>query len=190
MDRFWVQVVIALVAGALGAAAVLTFYVLKRQARDQAPEQPPTTPAEPPSAPDRWLPQLRRCEQAVRRAALAVDSVSSAQARQALRTLVVRMDAELPNVRALVELGRSLDADEVREEAVLRRVFQQLDDAATRFGMITDHVLETVVQLVADADLSQMHEQVMVLREQFPLLRPMSAVFGPATAPPRSLISA
>ena len=191
MDGFWVQVVTALVAGAVGAAAVLVFFVVKRKPREVVPQPAVVAAAaEPPARPDRWLPQLHRCEQAVRRAARAVDSVSSAQARQNLHALVVRMDAELPNIRALVELGRSLDADDVREEAVLLRVFQQLDDAADRFAMITDHVLETVVQLVADADLGRMHQQVTVLREQFPLLRPMSAVLGPAPAPTRSLITA
>ncbi|QUH05259.1 hypothetical protein HUO13_34785 [Saccharopolyspora erythraea] len=193
MDGFWVQVLVAVVAGAVGAAASMVFAasgrrrVPGRQQRQEVPAPPP--PAAPAVPPDRWLPQLQRCEQAIRRAGSAVESVSSAHARQTLNSVVQRMDAEMPHIRALVELGRGLDADAVGQEVVLHRVHQQLEDAAVRFAMFTDHVLEVVLQLVADPDMSRVHQQVTVLREQFPLLRPMSAVLAPESAPPRSLLN-
>ncbi len=155
---------------------------------------PSATPVRsyPSEFPDQWLHEAQRCEQAVYRAARAVDAVSSTQARHQLQTVVRRMDAELPNVRALSELGRGLAGSEPSDDAVVRRVRSQLGDAATRFGMVTDHVLEAVVELVAEPDLSRVNEQVTVLREQFPLLRPMSAVVGtvPDSAPTRSLLPA
>lgn len=88
------------------------------------------------------------------------------------------MDAELPNVRALVELGRSLDAGGHDDEPATGRVLGQLEDAVMRFGMVTDQVLQAVVELVAAPDLGRVHQQVTTLRDQFPLQRPMSAVLG------------
>ncbi|MEV0703875.1 hypothetical protein AB0I53_38990 [Saccharopolyspora sp. NPDC050389] len=197
MDGIWVQVLVALIAGACGAGVMLAVVCARRRKTKPAAAPtavPPATQsvASPSPLPDKWLTEVQRCEQAVYRAARAVDAVSSTQARHQLQTVVRRMDAELPNVRALSELGRGLAASESRDDAVVRRVQSQLDDAATRFGMVTDHVLETVVELVAAPDLSRVHEQVSVLREQFPLLRPMSAVFGPppGSAPARALMPA
>jgi hypothetical protein len=191
MDGIWVQVLVALIAGACGAGVMLAV-VCTRRRRTEPVAAPPVAPFVPSSLPDQWLHEVQRCEQAVHRAARAVDAVSSTQARHGLQAVVRRMDAELPNVRALSELGRGLASSEPTDDAVVRRVQSQLDDAATRFGMVTDHVLETVVELVANPDLSRVHEQVTVLREQFPLLRPMSAVFGPepGSAPARALVSA
>ncbi|MBF6507985.1 hypothetical protein IU422_09540 [Nocardia farcinica] len=191
MDGFWVQVLIALVAGGCGAGVVLAARTGRRRPAPVAvpqPVQPPPAQAQPP---DPWLHDVRRCEQAVHRAGCAVDAVSSTRARQNLQAVVRRMDAELPNVRALAELGRGLTASGA-DAAVLRRVRAQLADAAVRFGMITDHVVEAVVELVANPDLNRMHQQVVVLRDQFPLLRPMSAVFGPkpAATPTRTLAPA
>jgi hypothetical protein len=188
MAELWVQVLIALIAGVLGAAAML---MVCRRARRKAlaspvsqamVADPPPAATDPlsPSVPrlDRWLHQMRRCEQAVRRAARAVDSVSSTPARTGLQSVVRRMDAELPNVRALVELGRSLDAGGRDGEPATGRVLGQLDDAARRFGMLTDQVLQAVVELVAAPDLGRVHQQVAALRDQFPLQRPMSAALG------------
>ncbi|MGW1677208.1 hypothetical protein [Saccharopolyspora sp. NPDC002376] len=197
MDGFWVQVLIALVAGACGAGVVLAAGTGRRRtAPTPLPQQP--APVQPVQAQlvqvqpqGRWLHDVHRCEQAVHRAARAVEAVSSAQARQRLHVVVRRMDAELPNVRALAELGRGLTRTGSDEE-VLLRVRGQLEDAAVRFGMVADHVLETVVEHVADPDLNRVHQQVVVLRDQFPLLRPMSAVFGPKpdSTPARTLLPA
>ncbi|GAA0505085.1 hypothetical protein GCM10011581_33080 [Saccharopolyspora subtropica] len=186
MDGIWVHVLVAFVAGASGAGVMSA--VISTRSRRTAPPSPAAQPV-PAQVPDQWWHDVQRCEQAVYRAARAVEAVSSEQARHGLQTVVRRMDAELPNVRALAEVGRGVAVGSSRDEAVLRRLQGQLDDAAARFGMVTDHVLEVVVQLVADPDLSRVHEQVTVLREQFPLLRPMSAVFGPepGSAPARAL---
>ncbi|GAB3294133.1 hypothetical protein [Parasphingorhabdus pacifica] len=132
-----------------------------------------------------WRQGLHRCEQSVRRARCAVDSVSSAQARAQLLPVVRRMDAELPAVLALVELGRSL-ADgpgTVRGELAVYRVSDQLDDAGNRFGELTEQVLAAVGQLVAEPDLDRVHRQAAELRDGFPLLRPMSALYGTEPAP-------
>ncbi|MGP4015222.1 hypothetical protein [Saccharopolyspora sp. 5N708] len=189
MDGIWVQVLTALIAGSCGGGMMLAVGVIRRPRT--AP--PPSSARFSPSAPlDQWLHEVQRCEQAVCRAARAVDAVSSAHARDWLRMVVRRMDAELPNVRALSELGRGLAGGGPGDDAVVRRVRSQLADAATRFGMVADHVVDTVVELVADPDLSRVHEQVTVLREQFPLLRPMSAVLGPepGSTPARALVRA
>lgn len=193
MDGIWVQVLVALISGACGAG-VMVAVVCAREVRAASAAAPPAAPPvlAPWPLPDKWLHEVQRCEQAVYRSARAVDAVSSTQARHQLQTVVRRMDAELPNIRALSELGRGLAGSEPPGDAVVRRVQSQLDDAATRFSMVTDHLLETVVELVAAPDLSRVHEQVTVLREQFPLLRPMSAVFGPkpGLAPARTLVRA
>lgn len=123
--------------------------------------------------------QQLRCERCVRRAADAVETVSSFADRQALRAVVRRMDAELPNVRALAELERSLNAGEGERDAG-ERVHQQLDDAGVRFGVFADQVMEVVEQHVARPDREWLRTEVAVLRGQFPLLRPMSAILNPA----------
>lgn len=175
MAGLWVQLLVALVGGAVGSAATLgAFSRRRRRTAAPVPEQPAST------APglDRWLHRMRRCEQAVRRAAQAVDSVSSSSARLDLRSVVRRMDAELPHVRALVELGRALDAAKHDDVAAATRVLRQLDDAANRFGALADQVRDAVVDLVAAPDLDRMHQRVVALRAQFPLQRPMSALRG------------
>ena len=187
MDGFWVQFLVALAAGVCGAALTLLVVNRTRRTPGGAVSAPPP-PFVPPARPEYWRHQVQRCEQAVLRAARAVDAVSSAQARNGLQAVVRRMEAELPNVRALAELGRGLPDGSPHGDEVLPRLRSQLEDAAARFGMVTDHVLEAVVELVADPDLSRVHGQVEVLRDQFPLLRPMSAVFGPAGPPSRSLL--
>lgn len=192
MDGFWLAVLVGTFAGGLGAAATLLACSLLRR-RSVPPEQPPPAVGEPsrdhglgePNPADTLLRDLHRCEQAVARARCAVESVSSARAREALLMVVRRMDAELPSVEALVEVGRGLGSPggvphAERGDAVLRRVRGQITDVAERFGMITEHVLDIVVDLVAEPDLHRMHREVAVLRDRFPLLRPMSAVFGPA----------
>lgn len=137
---------------------------------------------------DPWQHELRRCEQAVHRAWCAVDTVSSAQARAELRSVVRRMEAELPAVRALAELGRSftVGAPSRSGNEAARRVFRQLADAATTFGEFTDQVLAAVGQLVAAPDLDRMRRQVGELRGGFPLLRPMSALLRSGPDAPRS----
>lgn len=183
MDGFWVDVLVAVLAGAVSAGTM--FVLFNRKSARPAPEvveSPPscTGPA-PQPRPDPWLEQLHRCEQAVYRAYRAVDSVSSTRARNGLQAVVRRMEAELPDVRALVELGRGLGEERGNAAA---RVRQQLEDASVRFLMVTDNVLEMVVELVAAPDLNRVNQQVTVLREQFPLLRPMSAVLAPSDAKP------
>ncbi|WP_243790212.1 hypothetical protein [Saccharopolyspora gloriosae] len=192
MNGFWLAVVAGMFAGALGAAGTLLAWSRFRN-RPVPPEDRPQPAGEPPKdhglgrphhADTVLLRDLHRCEQAVARARCAVDSVSSARAREALLMVVRRMDAELPSVEALVEVGRGLNTgsrglpDAEHGDEVLRRVRGQIADVAERFGVIADHVLNIVVELVAAPDLHRMHRQVAVLRDQFPLLRPMSAVFG------------
>ncbi|MEU6127646.1 hypothetical protein ABZ805_00595 [Saccharopolyspora sp. NPDC047091] len=136
---------------------------------------------------DGWLRDLHRCEQAVARARRAVEAVSSVRAREALLVVVRRMDAELPNVQALVEVGRGLDAApesaDRRDREVLRRVRDQVAEAAACFAAITEDVLDVVVDLVAAPDLTRMHREVAVLRDRFPLLHPLSEVFARDDAP-------
>lgn len=190
MGGMWVQLLVAVIGGAVGTATTLGAYSRRRRMVTE-PVLPVRTTADPPSstAPglDRWLRELQRCEQAVRRAAQAVDSVSSNTARFELRSLVRRMDAELPTVRTLVELGRGLEAGGRGESA---RVLRQLDDAATRFATIADRILETVVELVAAPDLDRVHQQVVTLREHFPLQRPLSALLAGREPPAQPLVSA
>lgn len=192
MGGLWVQLLVALIGGAAGAA--MTLGASSRRSRmlvEPMPAHPMRTasvadrPASSAPVLDHWLHELQRCEQAVHRAAQAVDSVSSSTARLDLRSVVRRMDAELPNVRALVELGRALDAGG-RDEAA--RVLRQLDDAATRFTMIADQVLETVVDLVTAPDLDRVRQHVVTLREQFPLQRPLSALLASHEPTKQSLV--
>jgi hypothetical protein len=187
MGGLWVQLLIAVIGGAVGSAATLGASARRRRTIAEPVPAIPVRAA--PTAPglDRWLHELQRCEQAVHRAAQAVDSVSSTTARLDLRSVVRRMDAELPSVLALVELGRGLDAGGRDESA---RVLRQLDDAATRFGTITDQVLEAVVDLVATPDLDRVHRQVATLREQFPLQRPLSALLANRESGAQPLVSA
>lgn len=211
MAELWVVVLAAMLAGAVGGTAAFLLVARgwrtgrpedagrgvspppsSGPVRDDPGQTPPPDalpsarpPGDPrsgqPAKPDLWWHQMWRCEHAVCRAARAVDAVSSARARERLHAVVRRMDAELPNVRALVELGRGLDAGEGAQnwDATTRRVHEQLDAAACRFGLITDHVSATVLDLVSAPDLSRMNREITLLRKQFPLLQPMSVVLGP-----------
>lgn len=182
MNALWPAVLAGAVAGALAAAVLLRLLSARSGRTVSAPV--PVQPARY----DCWARDLDRCARAVSRATSAVHSVSSAPAREGLLMVVRRMDAELPNVAALVELGRGLAAEDPPEQArgaqVRGRVRGQVADAAERFGSIAEELLEIVGRLVADPDLSRLHGDVAVLRDQFPLLRPMSAVFQQEPAAP------
>ena len=121
--------------------------------------------------PDPWWARQQRCEQAVRRAENAVDAVSSARTRRRLRSVVRRMGAEIPDVSALVELGRGLD-----EGPAARRVGEHLDNAAERFTAFTERLLATVAELVDDPEPDLVDQRTSALREEFPLTTPFSAV--------------
>lgn len=121
--------------------------------------------------PDPWAARQQRCEQAVRRAESAVDAVSSARTRRRLRPVVRRMGAELPDVSALVELGRGLD-----DGPAARRVAGFLDNAVARFTAFTERLLEVVAELVDAPDSDLAEQRAAALREEFPLTTPFSAV--------------
>lgn len=180
MGEWWMQLLAALIGGVVGAAMTLSASSRRRRTIAQPLADLPLRTASqrfastPPGL-DRWLRELQRCEQAVHRAAQAVEAVSSSTARLDLRSVIRRMEAELPNVLVLVELGRGLDVVGRDESG---RVLRQLADAAARFATVADQVLETVVDLVATPDLDQVHRQVVALREQFPLQRPLSALLA------------
>ncbi len=190
MVETWVFVLVVVGAGISGAALALVVAAAWR--RDQHVEAvasvADTLPAARTVLPrrsvtasvptDRWTVPLHRCEQAVRRAALAADAVSSYQARQRLHAVVRRMDAELPSVRSLAELGRSLEADPSGHQEAVSRMYCQLTGAGARFGTVTDGVLQIVVELVDGGDGARTRQQIGKLRQQFPLSPPLSEVLG------------
>jgi hypothetical protein len=165
MDEIWLQVLMALMAGCAGAGVVLA--VRRRPAEQVAAEPEPAPEPLPQREPDGWGPFVQHCEQAVLRASRAVEAMSSQQARNRLLTVVRRMDAELPNLRVLAELGRGLGATS-RDVEIAGRVRGELAEVEKRFGAVTREVLE----LVEDPD----PERVGELRGRFPLLHPISAV--------------
>ncbi|ASU80258.1 hypothetical protein CDG81_20500 [Actinopolyspora erythraea] len=195
MSGFWTHLIVALAAGVLGTLLGL----MSRR----SPSAPPVDgePAPPTSTPataggtalelvlaehrDKWLCELNRCEQAVHRAVRAADAVSSLPARQGLRQVVHRMDAELPTVRALVQLARELDnggamaagADSTRSVA-LERVHGGVTVAVSRFTALGDQLAGVVAELAAGADQQQAQRRVAALRESFPLLPAMSAILA------------
>lgn len=205
MNASWFDVPVGAAAGAIGAAVILLFAgalpgtswadrVPARGARRGSTRgrtgggpasqvsaaverrEPAPAPREDDSAHD-----LCRCEQAVARAARAAHAVSSASAREGLLMVVHRMEAELPSVEALVQLGRSLAAQPEppeRTARVLHRVREQVSEAAAAFAAITDRLLQLVVEFVDRPDFQRMRSEVAVLRERFPLLRPMSEILG------------
>lgn len=125
---------------------------------------------------------MDRCEQAALRAERAVGSVSSAPVRERLSAVVRRMEAELPNVRALAELARGLDAGSVHAGSVADRTREQLDNAASRFAGIADEVVRTVDHLADESDLDRVRDRVASLRARFPLTCSMSDVLGASVA--------
>lgn len=194
MNASWFGVPAGAAAGAI--AAVVTLVLSGMRPWRSRPARPGLVVAgqlrEPEPAPwqgpDRWAREVRRCEQAVARACRAADSVSSASARECLLMVVHRMEAELPSVEALAELGRGLAAQPdppERTARALQRVRANLSDAVAAFGAIAERLLELVVELVARPDLARLHREVAVVRENFPLLRPMSEVLGGAPEPRR-----
>lgn len=163
------NLIIGVLAGCAGAGLVL----LVRGDR-ALPEPPPVVTVQPVPA-DPWSPALRRCEQAVHRAEQAVEAISSRETRNRLQAVVRRMDAELPDVRVLSELGRGL-GDSRREVEIASRVRAQLAGTATRFTEITRELLE----LVADPD--DVERRVAQLRDGFPLVRPLSSILAEPAA--------
>ena len=163
------NLIIGVLAGCAGAGLVL----LVRGGR-AVPEPPPAVTVRPVPA-DPWSPALRRCEQAVHRAGQAVEAISSRETRNRLQAVVRRMDAELPDVRVLSELGKGL-GDSRREVEIADRVRVQLADTAARFAEITAELLD----LVAEPD--DVGPRVALLRDGFPLVRPLSRVLAEPAA--------
>lgn len=134
-----------------------------------------------------WLPAVTSCVLSLSRARRAVDAVSSREARGILHTVLRRMDAELPNVRVLAELGTSLQQARPVDDAAVQRVRMQLREAVHRYASFAEQLLGVVEELVSEPDLDRTKEHVEALRRQFPLLRPMSELLGgdrpPALAP-------
>lgn len=173
MDELWLHLLVGLLAGCAGAGLVLLV-----RGRPTAPEIPlaAETPAEAPADP--WTPAVRRCEQAVHRAEQAVQAMSSRASRNRLQAVVRRMEAELPDVRVLAELGKGLTGDTRRDVEIARRVRAQLVETASRFAESTEQVLE----LVAEPD--RVDWRVSVLRDRFPLVQPLSAVLSEPVSTP------
>lgn len=182
MDTYWTDIFIGFIAGMTGSALMLALLRKRRRPHEESEttslprssgtQQDTATVAIPL---DSWTRQLNRCEQAVCRGYRAVESVSSTPARHGLQSVVRRMEAELPDVRAMVELGRGLGP---QQAVAARRVAGQLDDAATRFALVTEAVLEAVAELVTTSELPRLHQRVRDLRGEFPLLRPLSAMLS------------
>ncbi|QGK71638.1 hypothetical protein GIY23_20820 [Allosaccharopolyspora coralli] len=188
MVETWVFVLVVVAAGVCGAALALVAASWRRDhhvevAAAVASTLPTTRPVLCSVPAGRWSAPLHRCEQAARRAGLAADTVSSNRARQRLHSVVRRMDAELPSVRALAELGRSLDTDPSRDREAVNRVHRQLTEAGERFGAVTDRMLRIVVELVDDGDGERAGRQVGELRERFPLSPPLSDVLARPSRP-------
>lgn len=214
MDEFWVRALVAVLAASCGVTTVVVVLVRRycrrgavRSAAGPCPEAAATCGTRPSEA---FGPEAShiggtsstdRCEQAVLRAERAVDSISSPPLREGLCPVVRRMQAELPNVRALAELARGLEsgaacaggprpapshaepshagpshAGPSRAGAVAERTREQLDNAASRFAGIADEVLETVADLADEPGPAP--ERVAALRERFPLTCSMSEVLG------------
>ena len=163
------NLIIGVLAGCAGAGLVLL-----TRGRRTAPEPSPVVTVQPVPA-DPWSPALLRCEQAVHRAGQAVEAISSRATRNRLQAVVRRMDAELPDVRVLAELGRGL-GDSRREVEIARRVRAQLAGAAGRFAEVTGELLE----LVAEPD--DVERRVARLRDGFPLVPPLSCVLAEPAA--------
>ena len=208
MDELWARTLIALLVGGAAAAVAVLLGERWRRASRAAPvpvaadgwqglqhrEQPPRRAVEPPVPPEGWQGPVHRCEQSVRRAQRAVEAISSERTRRRLRPVVRRMEAELPDVSALAELGRGLGggpaadrtADRNAERAAERaghkaadRVAARLDAAAERFARFTEQLLDVVAELVAAPGPDLVDRRAAELREQFPLTSPLSAVLAP-----------
>lgn len=130
-----------------------------------------------------WLPAVTSCVLSLSRARRAVDAVSSQEARGYLHVVLRRMDAELPNVRVLAELGMSLQQTGPRDDAALQRVRAQLQDAVRQYASFAERLLGVVEDLVNEPDLDRTRQHVDSLRRQFPLLRPMSELVDGARPP-------
>lgn len=119
----------------------------------------------------------QRCAQAVHRASEAVQAVTSRPARAELSAVVRRMEAELPDVRAVVALGQELGGG-AADAAVTRRVDEQLADAARGFDGFTQSLLVLIAELPGKPELTRLGTDTARLRQRFPLLRPLSTITG------------
>ncbi|NYH78667.1 hypothetical protein FHR84_001992 [Actinopolyspora biskrensis] len=200
------HLIVALLAGALGTLLGLSFRRSSGESTRGWCEERRTSPAagtvpngEQPSNQhrnrDRWLCELNRCEQAVRRAVRAADTVSSLPVRRGLRQVVYRMDAELPTVRTLVELGREFDSaapeanpggdgavppeqESSSRRATSRRLHRQVREASAVFTSFADRLTEVVAELGAEADPDHAQTRIAGLRARFPLLPSMSEILA------------
>lgn len=206
MSGFVTHLIVALLAGAFGTLLGLS---LRRSPSEPEPTRergeqrrtPPAAGVVPDGERcsnqhrDRWLCELNRCEQAVRRAVCAVDTVSSLPVRRGLRQVVYRMDAELPTVRTLVELGREFDSAAPEAKPVVdgsasaeqgssarrdtsRRLHRQLREASAVFTSFADRLTAVVAEFSAEADPDHAQTRIAGLRERFPLLPSMSEILA------------
>lgn len=208
MDGYWLPVSAAAVVGAC-ALLLLVALVVRARRRVTAPRSPVDVAGAGPvgangvdeavsragagggmpaaGRPQRveWPSAVTSCELSLSRARRAVDAVSSQEARNCLHVVLRRMDAELPNVRVLAELGTSLQ--QTADGPAVQRVRAQLQDAVHRYALFAEELLGEVEELVHEADLDRTRQHVESLRRRFPLLRPMSELVDgprpPALAP-------
>ncbi|PRW63890.1 hypothetical protein [Actinopolyspora mortivallis] len=180
------HLIVALLAGTLGALLGMLLRPTPAPVAVPGGGEPPRTVSRQHVEPDAgsrdgagerdtWRCELARCEQAVSRSARAVDTVSSCPLRQGLRHVVHRMEAELPTVRTLVELGHELDGQR-RHDATLLRVRRQVHAAAEEFTGFADRLTATVSEIAAEPDPDRARERIEALRACFPLLPPMSTI--------------
>ncbi len=204
MSGFVTHLIVALLAGAFGTLLGLSFRrsssepTRARRARQRTSPAAEAVPSSEQRASrhrnrDRWLCELNRCEQAVRRAVRAADTVSSQPVRRGLRQVVHRMDAELPTMRTLVELGREFDSaaaeakpgageaapaerDSSERRTTSWRLHRRAREASAEFTSFADRLTEVVAELNAEGDPEHAQTRISGLRERFPLLPSMSEI--------------
>ncbi|MCK2236770.1 MULTISPECIES: hypothetical protein [unclassified Crossiella] len=135
------------------------------------PQQPYRMPLPPPRVNDAWSRLLEACEQPVQRCDQALAAVPPSPAKDWLGQIVATMRAELPTARGLAETGRRLHPDRqprLNEHPLYRRLYA----ATQEFAATERRIGEVITQLVAQPDLKRVDNQLQLLEQQLPHLRP------------------
>ncbi len=130
---------------------------------------PPPPPA--PRVNDAWSRLLAGCEDPVRRSAAAVRDLPPSPARDWVWHIVAGMEAELPTARHLAETGRRLHPPR-QPRLTEHPLWLRLREAGEAFAASERRVGEVVAQLVAQPDLNRVDDQLQLLEQQLPHLRP------------------
>jgi hypothetical protein len=126
-----------------------------------------------PASVDPWKETVDRCKQSAKAVNRLIESLPATAAGEWLGRIAETMSANLADIEALAEAGRTaLPATDPLAAAEIRQhpLYGLLRKSAGEFTDVVDQINQMLVELHTPAGLEQVRTQLQVLAEQLPLL--------------------